>query len=61
MDQSFAVIVAGVFAGNALFAWFLWGLRAANKENPADVPWSAFGAILIPLVAATLIAYVSFG
>lgn len=48
MDAIIPVIV-GVFTGNCLFAWFIWGLRNADKPD-ADVKMSALWAVFVPLV-----------
>lgn len=60
-DASLTSVVAGVFAGNMLFFWFMRGLRAADKENLSDIPWSAFRDILVPLGLFLLFLWASFG
>lgn len=42
-------IATGVLAGNLITVWFVWGAYHFSKRDEKDVPWPAYGAVLVPL------------
>lgn len=60
MDNIIPVIV-GVFAGNSLFAWFLWGLRKLDVPDTQDVDWSAYQAVIVPLLIFGVLLWFTVG
>jgi hypothetical protein len=54
--------MVGVFIANIMTAAFLWGMSVAGRHtNDSDIPWSAYAALLLPLIAFMLGLYVSSG
>ncbi len=47
-------IAAGVLIGNLLTVWFVWGGHHFSRRKEENVPWAAYGAILVPLAIAVL-------
>lgn len=47
-------LAAAVMIGNMLTVWFVWGAYHAWKRAEEDIPWSAYGAMIVPLGIAVL-------
>lgn len=47
-------IAAGVLIGNLLTVSFVWGAYHFKDRDENDVPWIAYGSVLVPLGIAAL-------